>query len=103
MGTEFLFAPAPDQTYTAEVFYFSKLIPLTSGNPTTVLFTEAPDLYLYGGLLQAAPYLENDERIPIWRENFERAIEQLNVVRSNEEHSASTKSVRLPMVFGGNV
>src|ERR1019366_2242697 len=56
MAGYFHFAPPPGQTYTAEIFYFQSLIPLNVGTPTTTLYTEAPDMYLYGALLQAAPF-----------------------------------------------
>jgi hypothetical protein len=99
MAGYFNFAPAPDQTYTAEIFYFQSLIPLNVGTPTTTLYTEAPDMYLYGALLQAAPFLENDERIPTWQGKFDNSIEQMNYVREREEYTASLRAVRLPVVF----
>lgn len=41
---------------------------------TNWLVGEAPDLYLYATLLEAAPYLKNDSRIPVWREGYSAAI-----------------------------
>lgn len=97
---ELLFAPAPDQSYTAEIVYFATLTPLSSTTASNVVLVEAPDAYLYGTLLEAAPYLVNDERIPTWKTKFDDAIDELNAVRSNEEHAASLRAARLPMVFG---
>lgn len=96
---EICFAPEPDQDYTAEIIYFTQLTPLTGTDSNTIL-DEAPDAYLYGALLQAEPYLEHDDRIPVWKEKFDDAIEQLNKVRSDEEHNASLSAARLPVVFG---
>jgi hypothetical protein len=93
-------APAPDQTYTANIVYFQSLDPLTTSNTTNDVLDEAPDAYLFGALLQAEPYLEHDDRIPVWREKFDRAIDQLNEKRAREEDDASLRSIRLPMVFG---
>lgn len=95
-----LVAPAPDSTYSAEIVYFAQIVPLTALAPTNVVLVEAPDAYLFGALLQAAPYLEHDERIPTWQAKFDSAIGQLNMVRENEEYSASVRGVRLPVVFG---
>jgi hypothetical protein len=95
---QLLFAPEPDQDYDAEIVYFTQLTALT-GVQTNAILTEAPDAYLYGSLLQAEPYLEHDDRIPVWREKFNDAIEQLNKVRESEEHNASLSAARLPMVF----
>jgi hypothetical protein len=100
MGSNYIFEPAPDQTYTGIIFYYAALIPLTALNLTNVVMTEAPDAYLYGSLLQAEPFLEHDERVPLWRDKFDRAIDQLNLVRENEEYTASLRSSRLPTVFG---
>ncbi len=94
------FAPTPDQVYTANIFYYQSLDPLTATTASNDVLEEAPDAYLFGALLQAEPYLEHDERIQVWREKFDRAIDQLNDVRDREEYTASLRPIRLPMVFG---
>jgi hypothetical protein len=43
----------------------------------TILAT-APDIYLYGALLEATPYLEHDERIRVWQQKFEEALAEHN-------------------------
>ncbi len=99
-GTEILFAPAPDQSYTAEITYVAKLTPLSTTNTTNNELTNAPDLYLFGALKNAEPYVENDDRL-IWEKRFDNAIDQLNTQRADEEFSLSLRPVRLPIVFGG--
>lgn len=99
---QLLFAPTPDQTYTAEIIYFTQLTPLSNSVTTNAVLQEAPDAYLFGTLLELAPYLEYDDKIPIWKEKFEQAIQELNDVRDREQFAASLRSVRLPIVFGGN-
>lgn len=88
-------APTPDQSYTARIHYFTQLTALSDASTTNTILTEAPDAYLFGALLQAEPYLEHDERIPVWREKFDRAIDQLNIWRENEEYGAATKDIRM--------
>jgi len=100
MAGQLVFAPVPDQTYTGNIFYFTQLTALSASNTSNTVLVEAPDAYLYGTLLQAEPYLEHDERIPVWEKKFNAAIDQLNWVRSEEEYSASTMDIRLPRVFG---
>lgn len=99
MGGSFVFAPPPDATYTANIFYYAQLTALSGTNTTNAILVEAPDAYLFGALLQAEPYLEHDDRIPLWQEKFDKAIDQLNNVRDMEEHTASLHAVRLPVVF----
>lgn len=96
---QLVFAPAPDAVYTADLTYFQQLTPLSVGAPTNTLLTEAPDAYLFGALLQSAPYLEHDERIPVWQSKFDAAIDELNAVREHEELNASVRPVRLSRPF----
>lgn len=99
VGGSLLLVPAPDGAYSLEMSYFPKLVPLSGTNLTNIVLTEAPDLYLYGALLQSAPYLEHDERIPVWAGGFETALKELEMVREREEFNASLRPARLPRVF----
>lgn len=96
----FQFAPEPDQSYDCTVVYVQQLTALSGSNTSNAILAEAPDAYLYGCLLQAAPYLEHDERIPVWKAKFDAAIEQLNTVREREEYGGGIGEVRLPVIFG---
>lgn len=99
VGGKLVVAPSPGQSYTARIVYFQTLTPLSDSETTNDVLEEAPDAYLYGSLMQAEPYLEHDERIPMWEKKFDKAMEQLLVVRDNEEHGAALQGVRLPVVF----
>ena len=66
IGTELQVFPSPDSNYTAELVYFRNVPKLSDSNTTNWLLELAPDLYLYGTLLQSAPYLRDDERITTW-------------------------------------
>ena len=77
VGSEFRFVPTPDSTYTAEIVYFANLNKLSGSVATNFLLTSSPDIYLYGSLLQAAPYLQDDARIQTWATLYERALNDL--------------------------
>jgi len=78
-GGQFRFLPVPDSSYTAELAYYSKLSKLSASNTTNWLLTAAPDAYLYGTLMQAAPYLQDDARIATWSALYSSALEDLQV------------------------
>lgn len=99
MGQTLLVSPAPDQSYTASIYYFRQLTPLAVDATTNAILTEAPDAYLYGALLQAAPYMEDDTRILAWQTKFRNAIAQLNQVAADEDYGAPNRPARLPMSF----
>lgn len=92
--------PTPDDEYLHEIEFYAKLPYLSSSVATNFVLQSDPDLYLYGALLAAAPYLKNDERVAIWRENFDRAKDQRNTARSNEENGVSQQQAPLPINFG---
>lgn len=99
VGTQLIVAPTPDSSYTAELVYYSKLTPLSDAAPVNTVLTDAPDLYLFGALKEAEPYLEHDERIPVWTAKFETALNELDIQRERREYGASFRPVRLPTVF----
>lgn len=94
------FAPTPDQSYDGILLYAQQLTPLSDSVASNAVLAEAPDAYLFGALMQAAPYLEHDERLALWSLKFDNAIEQLNDVRARESYGAGIKEARLPFVFG---
>jgi hypothetical protein len=76
--SHWLIAPTPDADYPFEVLYY-ELPPLLDDAVQTNWLTEyAPQLLLYGTLLEATPFLKNDERIPVWQNMYDRAAAMLN-------------------------
>ena len=76
--THWLLSPTPDQAYPIEVLYY-ELPPLLDDSIQTNWLTEyAPQLLLYGTLLEATPFLKNDERIGTWQQFYDRAAAMLN-------------------------
>lgn len=76
--THWLYAPTPDEDYPFEILYY-ELPPLLDDVIQTNWLTEyAPQLLLYGTLLEATPFLKNDERIPVWQSMYDRSAAMLN-------------------------
>jgi hypothetical protein len=76
-GDEIELAPTPDAAYTIEMVYRRNIPPLATNDPNWLL-TLAPDLYLYGALLESAPYIKEDGRIETWGLGFSAALNDLN-------------------------
>ena len=70
-------APTPDTDYTFEVLYYERIQPLDSSNQTNWFTIYAPQALLYGSLLQAMPFLKNDERMPMWQQNYDLIMQTL--------------------------
>lgn len=85
--------PVPNMEFTGELVYYAKLPPLAT-NSTNWLLTSHPDLYLYGSLLQAAPYLRDDERVAVWSSLFEKGVEQLRISTEQSEFTGGVLKSR---------
>jgi len=87
VGGQFRIVPTPDSNYTTELTYYAKLAKLSNANTSNWLLSSSPDIYLYGSLLQAAPYLQDDARIQTWATLYERA---LNDLQTADDRGASS-------------
>jgi hypothetical protein len=75
--THWLIGPTPDDDYVFEVLYYERTQPLDSSNQTNWFTQYAPQALLYGSLLQAMPFLKNDERIPMWQAQYSTVMDVL--------------------------
>ena len=70
-------APIPDQAYPLEIIYWSRIQPLDAENQENLLTREAPQALLYGTLLQAQGYLKSLDKIPVWKQYYQDAMNSL--------------------------
>jgi hypothetical protein len=75
--THWLVAPTPAVAYSFEVLYYERNQPLDSTNQTNWFTIYAPQALLYGSLLQAMPFLKNDDRIPMWQAQYQAIMQVL--------------------------
>ena len=68
-----------DSAYTAEMVYWQKVSPISVSNQTNVIITEYPNIYLYGSLSESAPYIDDQEKINLWAQLYENAVELANL------------------------
>lgn len=75
--THWMVAPTPSADYVFEVLYYERLQPLDSSNQTNWFTVYAPQALLYGTLLQAMPFLKNDERVQLWQALYQQSMDVL--------------------------
>ncbi len=73
-----LLAPTPSAASTLEILYYEQPTPLGEDFQTNWLTEYAPDVLLYAALLEATPFLKNDERINTWQTMYDRSAQALN-------------------------
>jgi hypothetical protein len=75
--THWMVAPTPALAYDFEVLYYERVQPLDSSNQTNWFTIYAPQALLYGSLLQAMPFLKNDDRVPLWQGQYKLIMDIL--------------------------
>jgi len=95
MGNTFQLRPIPDAIYEIEMLYFKYFTALSDSNTTNDMLTYHPDIYLYGSLVEAEPYLQNDKRVQTWAAFYDRA--KKDIIESNERdrHSGVAPTTRI--------
>jgi len=93
VGSQIEVIPTPDTGYTGELTYYGKIPALSDSNTSNWLLAYAPDLYLYGALLEASPYLKDDERLAVWGNLYISSIGDIEIA-DQRASVASTPIVR---------
>jgi hypothetical protein len=105
IGTTFRWGPTPDQVYSGEIVYYAPLDALVNDEDTNWLTDNAPELILFGALLEAALYLKDDQRGAVWQSRFDQTLGDLEESERNmdkepgslrvlEQQNRNTGSVR---------
>ena len=95
IGNNIQLRPLPDSVYQIEMLYFKYFTPLSDSSTTNDMLTYHPDAYLYGALVEAEPYLQNDKRIQVWAGYYERAKKDIIDSNERDRHSGVTPTTRI--------
>ena len=90
-GNNIYVGPSPDVVYTIRFLYYKKISSLSTLSPTNSILTDAPDVYLYGCLLEAEPFLQNDARVQLWATAFQQAITDIQEQDEKDRHSGELR------------
>lgn len=93
LGSEIELAPTPDGIYTIEMVYRQNVPAVAVTDPNWLLLA-APDLYLYGSLLESAPYIKEDERIQVWGGLYKTALDEMNTLGMTSTFNSGPMVVR---------
>ncbi|MGH6961377.1 MAG: phage adaptor protein, partial [Dongiaceae bacterium] len=95
VNDEIQLAPGPDAPYTAEIDYWQRFEPLSGTATTNWLLANAPDVYLFGALTEAAAYLGDDEHLAQWDARYRAAVRQLQDADDRGKWSGATPVIRV--------
>jgi len=93
VADEISLGPIPGSVITMEMLFYRRFDNLSASTTTNWLLTYAPDIYLYASMLEAEPFIMNDERVPLWATALERAITDMQEQDNKDRHSGSALRV----------
>jgi hypothetical protein len=88
------FAPN-NSSAVIRIVYRRRIPALTASNTTNWLLTLAPDVYLYGALVQAEAFLAEDDRLELWKSAFDESIAELRGDASRRKWGAGPIGPRI--------
>lgn len=95
VGQQFQVLPAPSGSPTGELTYYAKIPALSDTVASNWLLTEAPDLYLYGALVQSAPYIKEDERVATWSALYTKLSEDMKLADERARIGSSRLQIKV--------
>ena len=93
IGDEIQLGPIPGSVMTLEMLFYKRFDSLSASVATNWLLTNAPDIYLYATMLEAEPFIMNDERVPLWATALQQAISSMQEQDNKDRHSGSAMRV----------
>lgn len=92
-GDSLKFGPTPDADTPLIGRYYKRLTALSDSNTTNWFITNAPDLLRYGALCEAAPYMQDDERIAVLEGKYQTAKNRVARTDRRETGGGSLLSI----------
>ena len=93
LANEVSFGPIPATVMQVEMLFYKKFDNLSVTTTTNSLLTDAPDVYLYGAMREAEPFIMNDERVALWATSLSKAIQEMQEQDNKDRHSGSALRV----------
>ena len=99
-GSVIAFERPCDQAY-AFTLRFLGALSLSNAAPSNAILAAYPDLYLFGALIEAAPYLRDAELLSLFQARFQAAVEEVGAKEARSRALATLSLDTPPSRAGG--
>lgn len=99
LNSQLVFETAPTGGPELEMCSYKRIAKLSVGNPGNVILTTFPNLYLFGSLAEAAPFLNDDPRIATWEAKFGSFLDLAHAADKASEEGPGPLIQRPRVVF----
>ena len=100
-GTSIQLLPTPNEAVTVQLNYYQD-IPALSGladSANNWILSAHPDVYLYGTLMQASPYIMAPQSAQQWDALLVRSVQELTAADEKSRYSGGTLNMRPKYVY----
>jgi len=94
IANEIRIGPTPSGVYEMEMLFWRKFPNLSTTVHSNWMLENAPDVYLYGSLLELEPFIQNDARLAVWGAGYSKAIDDIQSADDKDRHSGSALTVQ---------
>ena len=90
-GTNFIFSPTPDASYTATLVFYKAFDSLSVSVATNHILTNHPDVYLYGALYFASTFIRgmDPQTVGQFKTQYESALQQVEMADEKDKYNAT--------------
>lgn len=92
---QLIFGPPPTDGLVLKGTYYRRPEPLSEDEPTNWFTENAFDLLMFAALCEAAPYMVNDARIPVWEAKFAALLDDIQTEDDDEASSGPGLSLAI--------
>tara|TARA_Y100001963_G_scaffold148859_1_gene227455 strand:+ start:210 stop:845 length:636 start_codon:yes stop_codon:yes gene_type:complete len=100
-GSAIQLNPTPDISYTIQMSYYKDIPALSAvaDSGDNWLLVTHPDIYLYGTLVQASPYLMDPQSAQMWDGLLARAMQELRISDDNSRYAGGTLTMKPKFIY----
>jgi hypothetical protein len=88
IGSLLYLYPVPDGAYSLSMSYYREIDPLANTNTTNPVLTNSPDVYLYGSLVESAPYTRSSAPLELWATYYKAGKDALMKSEENSRYTS---------------
>lgn len=92
-GESFILAPKPADITTATLYYYIVLNSLSADSDTNWFVTDAPELLVYGALVELFFYVKNPAAASQWEGKYRGSLQELQHMADESDWSGKTLAV----------
>lgn len=85
-GNSVVVSPTQTGDGTVTLRYYARIPSLGADQPSNAILQASPALYLYGALVQSAPFLADDARLQTWGTLYQQAADALQAADDAAEY-----------------